>query len=141
VLRGIAAAAVTALVGCPSDVPPADAPAMSMTSMCGPDLCLDLNDPLNAALTIVDGALTINAPSDRIVAVRTSPTAVQAVSDICTHARCSVGYDRAAKILVCPCHGSRFALTGAVLRGPAPRPLKKYETQLDAGTNLLTIVL
>ncbi len=141
VLRGIAAAAATALVGCPGSDSPPDGPPTSATSMCGPDLCVDLNDPLNAPLTMVDGALTINAPGDRIIAIRTSPTTVQSVSDICTHAGCAVSYDRSVKALLCPCHGSRFSLTGAVLRGPAARSLKKYVTELDAGTNVVTIRL
>ena len=43
----------------------------------------------------------------------------------CTHQGCQpepVG-DR----LVCPCHGSEFDRTGAVLEGPAERPLVRYE--------------
>ena len=42
----------------------------------------------------------------------------------CTHRGCQpepVG-DR----LVCPCHGSEFDLGGAVLQGPADRPLTRY---------------
>ena len=27
---------------------------------------------------------------------------------------------------VCPAHGSKFALTGAVINGPAQAPLQKY---------------
>jgi len=134
--------AATVLVGCPSgDPPPPDGLPPSASAVCGTNLCLDLNDPLNAALTMVDGALTVRAPKDTILIVRTSTGAAQAVSDICTHAACGVRYDRAGKALTCPCHGSRYTLTGAVLRGPATQPLKRYVTQLDESTNLLTIML
>jgi cytochrome b6-f complex iron-sulfur subunit len=109
--------------------------------MCGTSLCIDLNDPSNAVLTMVDGTLTVRAPSDSILVMRTSPTALQAVSDICTHAGCSVLYDRVGKVLNCPCHGSRFSVSGTVLRGPAARPLKSYTIELDQSTNLLTILL
>jgi cytochrome b6-f complex iron-sulfur subunit len=142
VLQGFAMTAATVLVGCQGDpeaVP--DAGPGSTATMCGTNLCLDLNDPLNAALRTVDGSMTVNAPKDNILLLRTSTTAVQALSDICTHAGCPVRYDRVGKVLECPCHGSQFSLAGAVIGGPATRPLKKYLTQLDTDANLLTILL
>jgi cytochrome b6-f complex iron-sulfur subunit len=142
VLQGFAVTAATLLVGCPTEttlVP--DAPPSSTTAMCGNSLCIDLNDPTNAALTMVDGALTVSADQDSILLMRTSATVVQAVSDICTHAGCSVSYNRINKVLDCPCHGSRYSLTGTVLRGPAARPLKRYTAQLDQSTNLVTITV
>jgi len=142
VLQGLAMTAATVLVGCqgePTTDPDAGPGPSSMA--CGANLCLDLNDSRNAPLTMVDGSLVVNAPKDTIILVRTSTAMVQAVSDICTHAGCGVGYDRVGKVLNCPCHGSRYALTGMVLRGPASSPLKQYTTQLDQGTNVLTILL
>ena|ERR1044071_2866308 len=118
-----------------------DGGSSSAAKACGTNLCLDLNDPKNAALTAVDGSLIVAAPRDSILLVRSSTTVVQAVSDICTHAGCGVRYDRVNKILSCPCHGSEYTLTGMVLRGPAFKPLAKYQTQLDASTNQLTILL
>jgi cytochrome b6-f complex iron-sulfur subunit len=153
VLRGLAVTAASALVGCPSSDgsmdgtgPDAggggdDGGSGSTASACGANLCVDLNDPKNAALTAVDGALVVAAPKDSILLVRSSATVVQAVSDICTHAGCGVRYDHVNKNLTCPCHGSKYALSGMVLQGPAFRPLANYQTQLDPGTNLLTILL
>jgi thiosulfate dehydrogenase [quinone] large subunit len=49
-----------------------------------------------------------------------------AMSAVCTHAGCKVGYADGA--VRCPCHGSVFnAQTGAVVQGPAPTalPLRK----------------
>jgi cytochrome b6-f complex iron-sulfur subunit len=141
-LQGFAVTAASVLVGCQGDSEPAlDAAPEPTTAMCGANLCLDLNDPVNAALTMVDGSMTVNAPKDKILLVRTSTTMVQAVSDICTHAGCSVLYDKTGKVLNCPCHGSRFSLLGAVIRGPASRPLRSYPAQLDGTTNVLTILL
>jgi Rieske Fe-S protein len=44
----------------------------------------------------------------------------------------------AGKQLHCPCHGSIYsASTGAVLRGPAPRPLPRVPVRVDNG-NVVT---
>jgi 3-phenylpropionate/trans-cinnamate dioxygenase ferredoxin component len=57
------------------------------------------------------------------------------VDEKCTH----VGgpLDRGAvsgTTVTCPLHGSQFDLrTGAVVRGPAPRPVKSYRVQAEAG--------
>jgi Rieske Fe-S protein len=143
VLQGFAVTAASLLVGCPAPVDPiaADAPISTITTMCGNNLCLDLSDPANAILTMVDGSLTVRAPNDTLLVVRTSSTAVQAVSDICTHAGCGVDYDKAARALECPCHGSRYSLAGLVLRGPAARPLRSYPAALDASGNIVTITM
>jgi Rieske Fe-S protein len=141
VLRGIAASAAGVLVGCAAGEPRTQLDAGATASLCGSSLCIDLGDPENAALAAVDGSLVVAAPHDNIIIVRTSATAAQAVSDICTHAACGVRYDRASKIFVCPCHGSRYSLAGAVLTGPASRPLARYTTQLDPSANQLTILL
>lgn len=42
----------------------------------------------------------------------------------CTHRGCQV--DPQGARLVCPCHGSEYDLGGAVLEGPAERPLRTY---------------
>lgn len=151
-LRGLAATTASVLVGCTSSPgstggtgPDAggdgDGGAGSTASACGANLCLDLDDPKNAALTAVDGSLIVAAPRDSILLVRSSATVVAAVSDVCTHAGCGVRYDHVNKILSCPCHGSEYTLTGMVIRGPAFRPLARYQTQLDASTSQLTILL
>jgi Rieske Fe-S protein len=66
-----------------------------------------------------------------IVARPTSSTAV-CFSAICTHLGCTV--QPAGKTLNCPCHGSIYdALTGAVIQGPAPKPLPKVDVRVSNG--------
>jgi menaquinol-cytochrome c reductase iron-sulfur subunit len=38
---------------------------------------------------------------------------------------------------LCPCHSSVFSVDGAVISGPAPRPLDRYETKVENGKLLL----
>ena len=57
--------------------------------------------------------------------VVTQPTAgeFKAFSAVCTHMGCTVNQIAGGRI-DCPCHGSEYSITdGAVLAGPAPRPL------------------
>lgn len=52
-----------------------------------------------------------------------------AVSPTCTHMGCLVAFNGVEKAWECPCHGSRFDLDGAVLQGPATRPLRCRDRQ------------
>jgi cytochrome b6-f complex iron-sulfur subunit len=65
--------------------------------------------------------------------VRLDATRVFALSAVCTHVRCILGYDPARRILVCPCHDGRFDLSGNVLSGPPPRSLPGYPVSVRAG--------
>jgi cytochrome b6-f complex iron-sulfur subunit len=97
------------------------------------ELTIDLTSPAYTNLAaegsaiIKDNLLIIHAGLDNYVAL----------SKICTHEGCVVGY--IGTEVVCPCHGSRFSISGSVLAGPATSPLKKYTTTLSG--NILTIAL
>lgn len=49
-----------------------------------------------------------------------------ALSSICTHQGCTVGYNKNAGDIECPCHGSVYSTSGSVINGPAPSPLRSY---------------
>lgn len=50
----------------------------------------------------------------------------------CTHAGCKLPTVNGGS-LDCPCHGSRFGLDGAVLRGPAVTPLAPVAVKVQGG--------
>jgi Rieske Fe-S protein len=59
-------------------------------------------------------------------------------SSHCTHLGCVIKSVKNGK-LVCPCHGSEFALTGEPLRGPAVKPLEKYEYEIEGSGNRIIV--
>jgi Rieske Fe-S protein len=53
-----------------------------------------------------------------------------ALSPVCTHLGCVVEVEGEA--LVCPCHGSTYGRTGAVVQGPAERALRRFPVAVRA---------
>lgn len=62
-----------------------------------------------------------------------------AFDDTCTHAGCSLANGELdGTTVTCACHGSQFDVTsGAVLRGPAQRPVRSRPVEVQ-GPDLLT---
>jgi glycine/D-amino acid oxidase-like deaminating enzyme/nitrite reductase/ring-hydroxylating ferredoxin subunit len=71
--------------------------------------------PGEAAILKVDG--------HNVAAYRDEAGGLHAVSAVCSHMGCLVGWNQTDKTWDCPCHGSRFELSGEVIHGPATRPL------------------
>ncbi|MFF5792995.1 FAD-dependent oxidoreductase [Paeniglutamicibacter sp. NPDC012692] len=74
-----------------------------------------------------DGAV-IGVDGDSTAVYKDEEGNVHAVSAVCTHLGCIVDFNPADVTWDCPCHGSRFAIDGSVIQGPAvialpPRPV------------------
>ena len=64
----------------------------------------------------------------RILAMsRDADGTVRTLSATCTHMGCLLSYNGLEKSFDCRCHGSRFALDGKVLHGPAVAPLEPVD--------------
>ena len=73
--------------------------------------------PGEAGILSVDGSY--------VAAFRDESGAVHSVSAVCSHRGCLVGWNPNDRTWDCPCHGSRFELTGEVLHGPAAKALER----------------
>lgn len=106
----------------------------------------DSNRRLRAKAVPPSAAAQAAAPADRrplfaelkpgrgtVVDADGEPTAVYADADgslhahtaVCTHLGCTVEFNSRARTWDCPCHGSRFALDGSVIHGPATEDLAR----------------
>ncbi len=52
---------------------------------------------------------------------------VYAVYQVCTHLGCLYAWADVTQRFECPCHGSKFELTGKYIAGPAPRSLDRFK--------------
>jgi menaquinol-cytochrome c reductase iron-sulfur subunit len=69
--------------------------------------------------------------------VKSSDGNIAAFTPACTHLGCEYHWEGPENRFVCPCHNSAFSAYGEVLRGPARRPLDRYETRM--ANNMLFI--
>jgi glycine/D-amino acid oxidase-like deaminating enzyme/nitrite reductase/ring-hydroxylating ferredoxin subunit len=80
--------------------------------------------PGEAAILKVDG--------HNVAGFRDEQGALHAVSAVCTHMGCILGWNETDRSWDCPCHGSRFALDGSVIHGPAVKSLEAVDAAASA---------
>jgi len=78
------------------------------------------------------GGRVLDVDGRKVAVHRTEDGELHAVSAACTHMGCLLEWNAAERSWDCPCHGSRFDVTGDVLDGPATRPLEPVPLELPA---------
>lgn len=90
------------------------------------------------------GSIAFQVPQtgDPGVLVKLASGKVVAFDAVCTHAGCTVEYDRGSGDLVCPCHGATFdpRRSAAVVGGPTNQPLLSLPIRIDQATGAISIV-
>jgi cytochrome b6-f complex iron-sulfur subunit len=127
-------AAVHACGGGPTS--PSSAPQLPSVSGTLTGRTLTINVDAGSPLATVGGAAMVTVSTGVYLVARTAQTSVTTVTASCTHEGCNVtGF--ASNLYVCPCHGSQFSTSGAVVQGPAPTALRQYPTTF--ANNVVTI--
>jgi 3-phenylpropionate/trans-cinnamate dioxygenase ferredoxin subunit len=90
------------------------------------------------ARDVVEGQMRVFDVSGTNVNVAIADGRLYAFDDTCTHMGCSLASgELEGTTVTCACHGSQFDVTsGAVLRGPAQRPVRSRAVQVE-GEDLL----
>lgn len=93
---------------------------------------------LTANLSTELTAIGNSKVSGNVIVVRTATgnaaSSFSALSLICTHQQCTIGYDATDNDFKCPCHGSEYSISGAVTQGPATVALTKYTVSVNGNT-------
>ncbi len=80
----------------------------------------------------------LSEPIGAVYLRRTGPATLRAFNVVCPHAGCFVNYVPGMQGFRCPCHGSAFALNGAISdpTSPSPRGLDSLEVEVRSGTEV-----
>ncbi len=70
---------------------------------------------------------SVTALAEQKVIVVNGEDGLVALDTTCTHLGCQVRLE--AGELACPCHGSKFDLSGTPTHGPAKEPLKRWQIE------------
>lgn len=73
-----------------------------------------------------EGAI-VKVNGDKAAVYRDTEGTCHIVDSTCTHMGCEVEWNSGDRTWDCPCHASRFSITGEVLEGPAVEPLRKID--------------
>ena len=73
--------------------------------------------------------------ADKKIFVFSDDNGIFAISCVCTHLGCLVSETETG--FQCPCHGSKFNMSGKVVGGPAPRGLPWFEITQDIDGSLV----
>lgn len=90
-----------------------------------------VKDAWAAARNVVLGAAWIR---------RTAPDKLVALSAVCPHLGCAIGWDTVAGKFLCPCHDSQFSPEGDKLTGPSERGMDTLPLEIKDGRVQLTWV-
>ena len=133
------AAIASAIAGCGGSPTSASSsfPQMSMinATVSGGviSLTIDASSPLAST-----GSAALVATSSGNFLVSRAGDSFTALTAVCTHEGCVVSNFQSGTYQ-CPCHGSQYSTSGAVLKGPATRALAQFTTRFT--NNVLTITL
>jgi Rieske Fe-S protein len=113
----------------------------------GPTAAVEISGVNTVKLADFPGLATVGTVVEigaqrALVRTSASPAAFQAFSRLCTHEQCIT--DVRNNQFECPCHGSIFSNTGAVVRGPdvannGITPLRALTVTFDAVKGEITI--
>lgn len=101
----------------------------------GNNITVDLGNAMFAALNTTGGSVIVQG----LIVANAGNGVYLALDSICTHQGCTIAYDKTNNNFPCPCHGSVFATTGAVINGPATVGVKSHAVTKNG--NILTIAL
>jgi cytochrome b6-f complex iron-sulfur subunit len=88
-------------------------------------------------LAPVGGSALVQSGIGNFLVARISQESFAALTAVCTHEGCTIT-NVSGTTFICPCHGSQFSTSGAVVKSPATRALTTYATSFSGTTLTIT---
>src|SRR5580765_2876387 len=121
-----------------SPTSPSSIPALSTISASVTNNTITLSVDAASPLASVGSAALVQTSGGNFLVARVAQDTFNAMTAICTHEACTVERYQAGTF-TCPCHGSQYNTSGAVVKGPATASLRRFNTSFS--NNVLTISL
>lgn len=131
--------AIGAAAGCGGSPTSPGGNAQSLTSVSSTvsgrtvSVSVGATSPLGAT----GGMATTQTSIGTFLLTRTSATSLAVLTATCTHEGCTIDGFSGSQF-VCPCHGSTFTTSGAVVKGPANRSLQQFTAQVNGDVATFT---
>lgn len=122
----------------------AAAPVLALCASCSKSGNTPEKDIIDFSIDLTNNLLTVGASMVRsgVIVVRTNTgnfiSSFIAFQVECTHAANPIVWNQAQQQFNCNLHGSVFNSNGAVVNGPANRPLRSYNLQLNGAELRIT---
>jgi Rieske Fe-S protein len=101
------------------------------------DLSDDTPLPITLRVARPDGPSEV--VDRKIVYLVKSGSEVRALDSTCTHLGCRTRFNPDTKLIECPCHGGVYDVSGHVVSGPPPAPLRVMTTRVDHGKVMVQV--
>jgi cytochrome b6-f complex iron-sulfur subunit len=121
-----------------SPTSPSSIPALSTISAGVTNNTITLTVDSASPLASVGSAALVQTSSGSFLVARVAQDTFNAMTAVCTHEACTVERYQSGTF-TCPCHGSQYNTSGAVVKGPAPASLRRFNTAF--ANSVLTISL
>jgi len=104
------------------------------------DMPVSTPTPFSFTLVQVNGwERTSTSHGGYVLRKSEAPDDLLILNSRCTHLGCTVNWDNADRVYLCPCHDAKFSEKGLVLDGPPPRPLDRYQAYRVTEDGMLEI--
>lgn len=97
------------------------------------------DEPLTTIVGILHTDGWYQTRRETVVFIDREADGFRALSAVCTHLGCRVGWSPDIRRFQCPCHRGVYERDGQVVSGPPPRPLARLDVRVNTETSEIEV--